>query len=133
MSVKGIIGGGIILVTVVMAIVIGYATRDKTTVTAVAKTSIAPPPPPQTVEALVPEHECLTPCTAFVGWQYKVRTDGDPLRIKYHDCADWFDQPAKGQFDAPKCFRPGEAEFESSDKTNPHVQVWVYERTNIRR
>jgi len=79
------------------------------------------------VEALVLMHECFTPCSAFVGWSYKVRTDGDPIRIKYQG-ADWFDQPARGNFKAPKGFQPGEAQFASSDETNPHVKVCVYKK-----
>ncbi len=90
-----------------------------------------PPPPQQTVEALVPKGECVTPCSNFVGYDYKIRTDGDPLRIKYNGC-DWVDRPARGLF-TPKCFNPGDTEFESPDKANPHVKVWVYERVNIRR
>lgn len=81
----------------------------------------------RTVEALVLQKECLTPCSAYVGWSYKVRTDGDPIRIKYQG-TDWFDQPAKGDFQAPKGFQPGETQFVSPDKKNPHVRVWVYKK-----
>ncbi|MFA6353906.1 MAG: hypothetical protein WCW93_03160 [Candidatus Paceibacterota bacterium] len=92
-----------------------------------------PPPPPapvKQVKALVLENECLTPCKSFVGWSYQVRTDGDPIRIKYQN-ADWFDQPGQGDFQAPKGFQPGEAVFLSSDKKKPHVKVWVYKEISV--
>ncbi len=84
-------------------------------------------------EALLLEQECLTPCNRFVGWSYKVRTNGDPIGIKYHGCTDWFNQPGKGDFSAPNCFRPGKAEFKSLDENNPRVPVQVYKRITVRR
>lgn len=81
----------------------------------------------QQVEALVLENECFTPCSSFVGLNYNIRTEGDPLRIKYNGC-DWIDRPAKGATKAPKCFRPGEAQFASSDL---HVKVQVYRKILI--
>jgi hypothetical protein len=95
----------------------------------IAGTPPAPPPPPRMVEALVLEHECNTPCSAFVGWSYKVRTDGDSIRIKYQGCTDWFDQPAKEDKPAPKCFQPGEAQFASP--LDEKVKVWVYKRITV--
>lgn len=83
-----------------------------------------------TVEALIPTTECWTPCSAYVGWSYKVRTDGDPIRIKYNG-ADWFNQPAQGNFEAPDGFRPGDAQFVSSKEENPHVHVQVYRRAQV--
>lgn len=99
----------------------------------VAKTSPAPPPTARkTVEMLVLKHACLTPCSAHVGWSYKVQTDGDAIRIKYSGCNSWFNQPAKENRAAPSCFRPGDAEFKSSGK-NPHVQVRVYKKVTVRQ
>lgn len=94
------------------------------------------PAPQQTsqvpTEALVLMYEGWTPCTTFVGWSCKVRTDGDAIRIKYKGC-DWFNQPAKGDVPAPKGFQPGEAQIVSSDKNNPHVKVWVYKIITVGR
>ena len=84
-----------------------------------------------TREVLLLEQECLSPCSSYVGWNYKVRTDGDPIGIRYHGCSDWFDQPGKGNFPAPKCFKPGDAEFRSSDEKNLHVRVQVYRKTTV--
>lgn len=107
---------------------------DRANKVRVAQAYAAAHPPAQVthpVEALVLMHECTTPCPAHVGWSYKIRTDGDPIRIKYHGCTEWFDQPGKGSFPAPKCFQPGEAQFVSSDEVHPNVKVWVYKKTTV--
>ena len=80
------------------------------------------------VEALVLEHECLTPCGSFVGWNYKVRTDGHPFRIKYQGTG-W----VKGGDKVPETFEPGEAEFVSDDSNNLHVLVQVYKKITVPR
>jgi hypothetical protein len=85
-------------------------------------------PPAPSVEALVPTESCKTPCSAFVGWRYKVRTDGDPFRAKYHGCKDWVEHPGKGDYKTPECFLAGIAEFD-----NPHqsILIQVYKKVNI--
>ncbi|MBU0999075.1 hypothetical protein KKG24_02080 [Patescibacteria group bacterium] len=88
----------------------------------------APPAPP--VEALVLEKECLTPCSSFVGWNYKVRTDGDPVRV-YNANYSW-EIPGKGMANPPKNFKPGDAQIISSGK-NPQVGVWVYKKITVPR
>lgn len=85
---------------------------------------------PTGMEVLVPTETCWTPCSAYVGWGYKVRTDGDPLQIKYQGC-DWFDQPGKGDFSAPKGFRPGNAQFVSGDKEHLNVRVQIYRKVKL--
>jgi hypothetical protein len=169
MTGKGALGGVIVTLTLVLAIVYGTCQHTASVKKAKADKKLAanlgncqneetgkwdkiptgfyrgsggvcvegtpPPPPPTTyyapVEALVLEHECVTPSSSFVGWGYKVRTDGDPLRIKYNGCSEWFEQPARGQFQAPGCFTPGEALFASRDEKNPHVKVWVYRKITV--
>jgi hypothetical protein len=108
----------------------GYRVYRWATAPDTPRPAVYTPPSHIPQEALVLQHECLTPCSSFVGWSYKIRTDGDPLRIKYNGC-DWFDQPARGQFQAPKCFQPGEAQFKSPEEKNPHVQVWVYQKIAV--
>jgi len=83
-------------------------------------------------EALVLTYKGLTPCKSFVGWDYKVRTDGHPLRIKYQGC-DWIDRPAEGDFNAPSTFQPGEAFFVSPDTNRPNVRVQVYKKVTIQQ
>ncbi len=95
----------------------------------------APATPPTetsttTKEALLPEDVCMTPCHAFVGWNYKVRTNGDDLRIKYHGCSEWFEQPGKEDKPAPPCFQPGDAQFEVAEKS-PSVRVQVYKKIQV--
>jgi type II secretory pathway pseudopilin PulG len=99
-----------------------------------------PPPPPsatqqratlQTKDALVLEKECLTPCSSYYGWRYKIRTDGHPLRVKF-DGLDWIDYPAEGSVPTPDGFKPGEAYFESPDK-EPRVMVQVYKIVTIQQ
>ena len=85
---------------------------------------------PATVEALVLTYEGITPCSSFVGWSYKVRTDGHPLRIKYKGC-EWVERPSEGNFEAPKTFEPGDALFASPDLLHPNVRVQVYKKIQI--
>lgn len=92
-----------------------------------------PPAPEQSatqqmVEALVLQKECLTPCSSFVGWNYKVRTDGDPIRVIGKDYT--WDIPGKGAANPPKNFQPGETRIVSLGK-NPQVDVWVYKKITI--
>ncbi|KKQ20800.1 MAG: hypothetical protein US33_C0012G0013 [Parcubacteria group bacterium GW2011_GWC1_36_9] len=97
-----------------------------------AKTSSTQPTNslPATVEALVLTYEGITPCSSFVGWSYKVRTDGHPLRIKYKGC-EWVERPSEGNFEAPKTFEPGDALFASPDLLHPNVRVQVYKKIQI--
>lgn len=83
------------------------------------------------VEALVLEHECLTPCSANITWRFKIRTDGHPLRIKFQGIKGWKDFPAEGDFQAPTQMRSGDTEFVSSDPRHPHIRVQVYKRVII--
>lgn len=69
-----------------------------------------------------------TPFSSFVGWSYKVRTNGDAIWIKYNGCSEWFYQPAKESKPAPRCFKPGDADFKSAETNNPRVDVWIYEK-----
>ncbi|MDD5721477.1 MAG: hypothetical protein PHT16_03485 [Candidatus Pacebacteria bacterium] len=94
-------------------------------------------PPTQTasrqkVEALVLDNECLTPCSGNIpAGRFKIRTDGHPLRIKFKGVHDWVEHPAEGEAKSPSGVEPGEAQFVSSDKENPHVKVWVYKKITV--
>ena len=86
---------------------------------------------PEMVEALVPVFEGYTPCSSFVGWEYVVRSDGYPLRIKYQR-SDWIEISGKGEEnEAPKTFQPGEAQFVSPDPLNLKVPVHIYKKVIV--
>lgn len=90
----------------------------------------APQQTPQaSTEALVLMYEGWTPCTTFVGWSCKVRTDGDPIRVSTKNYT--WEIAGKGETPPPKEFTPDEAKMVSSDKNNPHVKVWVYKKITI--
>ena len=88
-----------------------------------------PPAQIATTEAFVLTHECVTPCSGFVGYNYKIQEQGD-IRIKYNGCTDWFDQPAGVKLPAPACFLPGEAQF-VSPKEKPQMRVEVYKKITV--
>jgi len=91
----------------------------------------APPVVTQkTTEALVLEKECFTPCSGFVGWSYKVRTNGDPVRVSNQNYS-WDLIDKWGVTPPPKGFKPGEAEIVSLDKKNSYVKVWVYKKITV--
>jgi len=89
-------------------------------------------PSTEMVEALVPVYEGYTPCTNFVGWDYKIRTDGHPLRIKYQEC-DWIDRPSEGDFKVPETFRPGETIFVSTNLEHLNIRVQIYKKVKIQK
>lgn len=86
---------------------------------------------------LVLESTCWTPCSANLQpHPTKIRTDGDPLWIKYQGVQHWSPHPGKGAVEFPPGVEVGETKFVSRDSSdtiegkedskNPHVQVWVY-------
>ena len=95
-------------------------------------TSTAPVAAKPAEDALVLKSEKVTPCEAFVGYNYKIRTDGHPLRIKFKGC-DWIEFPAEGDFSPPATFEAGEARFASPDRLHQNVKVQVYEKVKIQQ
>jgi len=45
---------------------------------------------PATVEKLVLDKECTTPCTARVEWGSRIEANGNPFQTKYNGCKSWF-------------------------------------------
>ena len=104
-----------------------------------SKSFFSPPPPstntpPATVatakpvETLVLMYEGITPCSIDIQYRAKIRTDGDPLLIKFTGVAEWFPHPGKGAVDGPKGVQAGETKFVSADTNRPNVKVWVYKK-----
>lgn len=135
MTAKGILGGEIIAVVIVIALIMGYLHYKKAETKTRAEKIAAekyvathPPAQQRTVEALVLEHECTTPCSANIAWKFKIRTDGHPLRIKFQGVRDEVTYPGEGDFQAPPKMTSGETKFVSADKEHPNVRVQVYRK-----
>ena len=101
-----------------------------------------PPATTATTEALVLQDECYTRCTVKLhAYKTKIRTDGDPLWIKFQGVEHWFPHPGKGEVDLPSGVQEGDAEFVSRDPSdptegkedskNPKVRVWIYRVVTI--
>jgi len=94
----------------------------------------SPPPAPDTEvrEALILEKECVTPCSVKITFRFKIRTDGDPLWIRY-PCVDTLvPHPGKGEGKVPPEMCSGETFLTSRDSANPHVRTWTYRKEKIR-
>jgi hypothetical protein len=119
--------GVIIAIVLILFAVTGIrscnAKREAKKASAYSSSASAAP----SVEALVLEKECFTPCSADIEWPFKIRTDGDPLRIKFQGTG-WFDHPGKGYVQAPSQMQSGNTEFISPDEKNPRVRVQVYRK-----
>ena len=93
------------------------------------KNSVVPTPrsfAPQGMEGLELQKVCLTPCPAYIGWDYRVWTGDHPVQVRTKDYR--WEIPAVGVGNPPKNFKPGEAEIVSLEENNPHVNVWVYKK-----
>ena len=108
------------------------STSTTTTATVIDPASSTPASTTKVVEVLEPKGEYVTPCKVYIGWNYVVRTDGDPAWIDYGKLGRVF-MPGKGRSVAPEKFRPGWFPIESGHTNNPNIQVWVYERIKISR
>ena len=89
-----------------------------------------PPAPSATrpIEALVLEHECLTPCSTNINYKFKVIWGDSPLRIVYPGGIT-VDRHGKDEdFQAPS-FNSGEVKFASLDPLRPNFRVQVYKVT----
>lgn len=131
-------GGRAVLVWIFLTIALVLTVvncRHKYTVAKQAAKEFArtnrPPAAPETVEALVLVQECYTPCSSFVGWDYKIRTDGHPLLIT----GEWgkWELPSEGDVKAPKTFKAGEASLESPDTLHPNIRVQMYKKVKIQQ
>lgn len=120
-----------------------YRTKIKTSVKGIFETKPSPPSDPATTqervegsrpkEALLLEQECWTPCSAYIAWKFKIRTDGQPIKIKFQGVADPVEYPGEGDFKAPANMLSGETEFVSLDKERPHIRVQVYKKIIVRK
>lgn len=85
----------------------------------------------QPVEALIFVSECWTPCNTYIGYKYKIRGEGNPLRITFWKIDEPIDYPGEGDFKTPEKFQPGDTKFISLNKVRPHVRVQIYKKTTI--
>jgi hypothetical protein len=75
------------------------------------------------------ESECYTPCTLYVGWEGVIKTDGQPVRVKFNGKVEWLDLSGRANDKIPlEKFAPGEAQFASPDEAHPHFRVQVYKK-----
>ncbi len=87
-----------------------------------------------TREVLIPFCEGVTPCPLTIPeGKFKIRTDGDPIRIKFQGIDHWVDYPGKGDFQVPTGVEPGEAQAASLDPKNLGVRVQVYRKVTVRQ
>lgn len=84
------------------------------------------PPAGESKKARVPESECTTPCSLYVGWSRQIRTDGRPVRVKFFGQRHWMLLSGR-EHDRLSLdeFSPGEAQFTSPDKSPP-VRVQIF-------
>lgn len=87
---------------------------------------------PETVEALVLMHEEDTPCSAYIDYKFRIRTEGHPLNIKFQGVKDPVIYPGEGKFDVPPESKAGELFFTSPDPLHPNVRVQIYKVVKIR-
>ncbi len=93
----------------------------------------APAAPVQMVEALTLEHECITPCSGYIGWRAKIRTEGRPVSIKFQGVAEPVIYPGEGDFVGPPGMRSGETFYVSPDPERPNIRVQVYRKISVPR
>lgn len=77
--------------------------------------------------SLLPMYSGYTPCDVFIGWKFKIKTDGSPITVKFKGVANKIAYPGTGRFDAPSNFQSGFQHIESGDPANPVVYVEVYQ------
>lgn len=118
------------LITICLLLAISGGIKNCSKKKAIESSRSSSSAPQQMVEALVEKNTCFTPCSSFVGWSYKVRTNGDPVRVSTQRYS-WELKDKLGITPPPKEFEPGEAEIVSLNEKNPHVKVWVYEKVKI--
>jgi hypothetical protein len=80
-------------------------------------------PPRESVDE--PIRQCTTPCSLYVGWAQRVKSDGQPVLIKFHGKTDWLSLSGRGNDKGTlDQFNPGEAQFVSPDRTPVRVQIF---------
>lgn len=127
--------GLILLILIVVVVRNRYFTPEEEEKVSSSKktTTYTPAAATATVEALVLEHECYTPCNANIAWRFKIRTEGNPIRIKFTGVRDWVEYPGEGDFKAPASMDSGDTRFESSNPKRPNVRVWVYRKRMVQK
>ena len=137
MTGKGALGGAVIVATIVGVIVTAHFTHKTTAPQAITQPNRSQAPAyaqtEPTVDALVLEHECVTPCSANIAWRFKIRTEGHPLQIQFKGVVNPVTFPGEGDFQAPEKMQSGETFFVSSEKEHPNVRVQVYRVVSYRR
>ena len=134
-----VIGGGAFILLVILALLFSGGSSDekKEGAQKKAQQEVSPPsaqkdqPVEQPIEALIFVTECWTPCNAYIGYKYKIRGEGNPLRIIFWNIDKPIDYPGEGDFKTPKDFQPGDTKFTSLNKLRPHVRVQIYKKINV--
>ena len=130
-----IVGIGIFLLGITLGFF--YLTQSSAKENEQAQQEVSPPsaqkdqPVEQPIEALIFVTECWTPCNAYIGYKYKIRGEGSPLRIIFWNIDKPIDYPGEGDFKTPKDFQPGDTKFTSLNKLRPHVRVQIYKKINV--
>ncbi|MEX2052534.1 MAG: hypothetical protein WD991_02485 [Candidatus Paceibacterota bacterium] len=128
---KAVIQAGLVFVSIFLLIGFLYVVWWNADEIETPTNATPPPAPVEMVEALVLEHECLTPCSADIAWRFKIRTDGRPLSVKFQGVGQAVTYPGEGDFKAPSSMRSGETQFVSPDESHPHVRVQVYRKVTV--
>ena len=133
-GVKGLVGGAILVIALVLAIVFVYATREKdppSNTYSRSGGSYAPPAAKAVpVDALVLQAECWTPCSTNIDYKFKIRGEGNPLRVTFPGVGA-VDYPGEGDFKAPSQMRSGETHFVSLNAERPNVRVQIYKKITV--
>lgn len=131
MTGKQTLGLIIAVVTIVGAIIFSYLVYTPSAPT------ITPPTSSSSVggetEALVFAGECITPCKLDIQFKFKIRGEGNPLRITFPGVDQPVDYPGEGEFKAPEGMEKGDTYFTSLNEKRPNVRVQLYKKITVRQ
>ena len=129
---KKIIGGIVGGILLIIVLLVGFCGRTEPQPTPIRPTQQVAPAPIEMVEALVPEDECLTPCSVTITYRARIRWgERRPLRIKFPGVDQPVEFPGEGAFKAPTEADVGEYEFVSADPENLHFRVEVFRKVLV--
>jgi hypothetical protein len=79
-----------------------------------------------------PPENYTTPFKVDIQGKFKLTSDGDAFRVKYHGDSEWTVYPAKGDFGVPDNMQAGEAEVESAEPGRPNLHIKFYRKVLAR-
>ena len=120
-------------VLIFVALVINYCSTPSPP----SATTSSSPPNSSSVgretEALIFAGECITPCKLDIQFKFKIRGEGNPLRITFPGVDQPVDYPGEGDFKAPEGMEKGDTYFTSLNEKRPNVRVQLYKKITVRQ